>query len=110
MLSYSTGNLGTGSGKRRRRREGWSEAISKALYFLLTQRTNFYSSLGIHRSPSPPLNTTWVLVIIVAELTVACVIGISCMVFSCRMLKKLRREEVRGAGSEGMLERRTAHN
>ncbi|GMI06806.1 hypothetical protein TrRE_jg1317, partial [Triparma retinervis] len=59
---------------------------------------------GYGFSASPPLNNTWVLVVIVAELTVACGIGISCMVFSCRMLKKLRRDDRVGEGEEDLFD------
>lgn len=41
----------------------------------------------------PPLNTTWVLAIITFELVVACGIGISCLVFSVNMFRKLRKDE-----------------
>ncbi|GMH47069.1 hypothetical protein TrVE_jg166 [Triparma verrucosa] len=45
-------------------------------------------------SSAPPLNTTWVLVIIVSELVVAFLIGILCTVFSVTLFKKLRKDKV----------------
>ncbi|GMH71710.1 hypothetical protein TrLO_g15427 [Triparma laevis f. longispina] len=46
---------------------------------------------------APPLNTTWVLVIIVAELVVAFSIGIMCTVFSVNLFKKLRKDKTEHA-------------
>ena len=46
---------------------------------------------------APPLNTTWVLVIIVAELVVAFTIGIMCTAFSVTLFKKLRKDKTEHA-------------
>ena len=42
---------------------------------------------------APPLSNTWVLVIIGAELLVALAVGIACVLLSCNLCKKLRKDD-----------------